>query len=173
MRAARATLALAALLFSVAACGGDAGNAAHNDGAGGAAPRAAAGGSHAGANSTSAAAAESAAVASDLWNKAEVVRRLEEAGLVVTDSGKKAHNPSLKLEGEELEVSGGKLEIYVYPDDAARERAGAALDTTTKGLPSIYNPKYIISGNLIAILHTPKDRLAERVRLVLMSRHGG
>jgi len=47
------------------------------------------------------------------------------------------------------------------------------LDTTRKGLPSIYDPKYIISGNLIAILHTPKDRLAERVRLVLMSRHGG
>jgi hypothetical protein len=120
-----------------------------------------------------AAAAESAAVARDLWNKAEVVRRLEEAGLVVSDSGKKAHNPSLKLEGEELGVSGGQLEVYVYPDDATRERDGAKLDTTTKGLPSIYDPKYIISGNLIAILHTPKDRLAERVRLVLMSRHGG
>ena len=162
-------LALAALALSVAACGGEDGSGSRQ----GAQSGAAAAGGSAGASSASAAAAESAAGARDLWNKAEVVRRLEEAGLVVTDSGKKAHNASLTLEGEELEVSGGQLEIYVYPDDAAREKGGAGLDTTTKGLPSIYDPKFIISGNLIAILHTPKDRLAERVRLVLMSRHGG
>jgi hypothetical protein len=102
-----------------------------------------------------------------------LTRRPEEAGLVVTDSGKKVRNPALKAEGEELGVSGGQLEIYVYPDDAARERDLAGLDTTRKGLPSIYDPKYIISGNMIAILHTPKDRLAERVKLVLTSRHGG
>lgn len=167
MRGARAVLALAAVALSVAACGGEEGSGYRQSAASGAA------GSGAGGNSTSSAAAESAAVARDLWNRAEVVRRLEEAGLVVTDSGKKVRNPALKLEGEELEVSGGQLEIYVYPDDAARELDGAGLDTTTKGLPSIYDPKYIISGNLIAILHTPKDRLAERVRLVLTSRHGG
>lgn len=170
MKRTSAALALTALLLGVAACGGDEGSSSRNGRASG---TAAVGGSDAGANPASAAAADSAAVGRDLWDKAEVVRRLEEAGLVVTDSGKKAHNPSLKVEGEELGVSGGRLEIYVYPDDAARERDGAALDTTTKGLPSIYNPKYIISGNLIAILHTPKDRLAERVSLVLMSRHGG
>ena len=170
MRGARVALALAAVAFSVAACGGEDGGGSRHAAPSGAAS---AGGSGSGANSPSGDAADSAAVVRDLWNKAEVVRRLEEAGLVVTDSGKKAHNSSLKLEGEELGVSGGQLEIYVYPDDAARARGGAGLDTTRKGLPSIYDPKYIISGNLIAILHTPKDRLAERVRLVLMSRHGG
>ena len=160
-------LALATLALSVAACGGKEGSAAH-PGSGGAAD----GGAGAGAASPNAVAAESAAVARDLWNKAEVVRRLEEAGLVVADSGKKVQHPGLKAGGEELGVSGGKLEIYVYPDDAARERDAAGLDTTRKGLPSIYDPKYIISGNMIAILHTPKDRLAERVKLVLTSRHG-
>jgi hypothetical protein len=170
MSGARAVVALAAVAFSVAACGGEEGGGSRQGAPSGAAAE---GGSGSGANSPSGDAAESAAVASDLWNKAEVVRRLEEAGLVVTDSRKKAHNSSLKLEGEELGVSGGQLEIYVYPDEAAREGGGAGLDTTRKGLPSIYDPKYIISGNLIAILHTPKDRLAERVRLVLMSRHGG
>ena len=170
MKGARAALALAAVAFTVAACGGDEGSGSRQGARSGAV---ASDGSGQGANPSSAAAAESAAVARDLWNKAEVVRRLEEAGLVVTDSGKKAHNTALKLEGEELGVSGGQLEIYVYPDDAARESDAAGLDTTRKGLPSIYDPKYIISGNLVAILHTPKDRLAERVRLVLMSRHGG
>lgn len=165
-------LVLGALALGVAACGREDGSGSRQGARSGAA---AAGGAGAGsgANSANADAAESAAVARDLWNKAEVVRRLEEAGLVVTDSGKKAHNASLKLDGEALGVSGGQLEIYIYPDDAARERGGAGLDTTRKGLPSIYDPKYIISGNLIAILHTPKDRLAERVRLVLTSRHGG
>jgi hypothetical protein len=170
MRGARAVLALAAVAFGVAACNGGEGSGSRQGATSGAA---ASDGSGAGGISAGAAAAVSAAVARDLWNKAEVVRRLEEAGLVVTDSGKKARNPSLQLEGDELEVCGGQLEIYIYPDDATREKGGAGLDTTTKGLPSIYNPKYIISGNLIAILHTPKDRLAERVRLVLMSRHGG
>jgi hypothetical protein len=170
MKGTRAVLAFAALALSLAACGGEEGSGSRQGASSGAA---AAGESGGGANSPSAAVAESAAVAHDVWNKAEVVRRLEEAGLVVTDSGKKAHNPSLKLEGEELGVSGGQLEIYVYSDDDAREQDAAGLDTTRKGLPSIYDPKYIISGNLIAILHTPKDRLAERVRLVLMSRHGG
>lgn len=170
MKGARGALALAALALGVMACGGDGGDAARQGGSGGAASSDASGSA---ANTSSAAAAGNAAVAGGEWNKDEVVRRLEEAGLVVSDSGKKAHNPSLKLEGEELGVSGGQLEIYVYPDDAARERAAAGLDTTRKGLPSIYDPKYIISGNMIAILHTPKDRLAERVRLVLTSRHGG
>ncbi len=160
--------ALAALAASVAACGGKEGSAAHPG-----SRAAAGGGADAGAASPGAVTAEKAAITRDVWNKAEVVRRLEEAGLVVTDSGKKVHNAALKLEGEELGVSGGQLEIYVYPDDAARERDAAGLDTTRKGLPSIYDPKYIISGNLVAILHTPKDRLAERVRLVLLSRHGG
>jgi hypothetical protein len=161
-------LALATLALSVAACGGKEGSAAHGGSRG-----AAGGAADAGTASPSAVAAENAAVSRDVWNKAEVVRRLEEAGLVVTDSGKKVRNPALKAEGEELGVSGGQLEIYVYPDDAARESDAAGLDTTRKGLPSIYDPKYIISGNMIAILHTPKDRLAERVKLVLTSRHGG
>lgn len=169
MKGARAVLALAAVALSVAACSGEESAGSQQGGGSGVAAAEGAGSS---VNPASVA-AESAAVARDLWNKAEVVRRLEEAGLVVTDSGKKVRNPGLKTEGEELGVSGGQLEIYVYPDDASRERDAAGLDTTRKGLPSIYDPKYIISGNLIAILHTPKDRLAERVRLVLTSRHGG
>ncbi len=168
-RRAQDVLALLAILLSIAACGGQERGAAKSGSASGASGS----GTGAGGVSPGAAAAESAAVARDLWSKAEVVRRLEEAGLVVSDSGQKAHNPSLKVQGEELGVSGGELELYVYPDEAARERDAAGLDTTRKGLPSIYDPIYIISGNLIAILHTPKDRLAERVRLVLTSRHGG
>lgn len=160
------TLLVFAAVASVAGCGGEKVGAGRS------------GGSVSSASASSDAArgttaAESLAVARDMWNKAEVVRRLEEAGLVVTDSGEKAREAALHVEGQRLTVSGGDLEIFVYPDAAARERDGAGLDTTTHGLPNINNPRYIISGNLIAILHTPHDRLAERVQLVLTSRHGG
>lgn len=168
MSRARALLVIATAALCAAGCGGEKDSASLSSSGSGA------GGSSSGSSSSAAAlAAESVAVARDLWNKAEVVRRLEEAGLVVSDSGKKVTQPALHVEGEQLVVSGGQLDLYLYADDAAREKDGAGLDTTRKGLPSIYDPKYIISGNLIAILHTPKDRLAERVRLVLMSRHGG
>jgi len=168
MSGARTFLVVAMAASWLAACSGEKGGAARPGSEGGAS----AAGASSGAGSSSAAPAAKNA-AGDLWDKAEVVRRLEEAGLVVTDSGKKVTQPALHVEGEQLVVSGGQLDLFLYPDDAAREKDGAGLDTTRKGLPSIYDPKYIISGNLIAILHTPKDRLAERVKLVLMSRHGG
>ena len=154
---------------AVAACGGEKDGVARSDSGTGAASIA----GKVADSSRAAAVAESLAVARDVWNKPEVVRRLEEAGLVVTDSGKKAHQPALHVEGDRLLVSGGDLEIYVYPDAAAREKDLAGLDTATHGLPSINSPRYIVSGNLIAILQTPRDRLAERVELVLTSRHGG
>lgn len=167
----RAVLLALAAGVAVAGCGGDSGGAGRPGTGSGAA--AGAGAAAATDSSRAAAAAESVAVARNLWNKAEVVRRLEEAGLVVTDSGKKAREPALHVEGDRLLVSGGELAIYVYPDAGARERDAAGLDTTLHGLPSIEKPRYIISGNLIAILHTPHDRLAERVALVLTARHGG
>jgi hypothetical protein len=39
--------------------------------------------------------------------------------------------------------------------------------------PSAQRPRYIISGNLIAIHVTPKEALAERVENVLTARHAG
>lgn len=117
--------------------------------------------------------AESVATARDEWNVAEVVRRLEEAGLVVTDSGRSARRAGVEPAGHVLTVSGGTLELYLYPSSQARARASAVLDTATHGLPSIQAPRWIFSGNLIAVLTTPRDLLAERVENVLLARHGG
>lgn len=121
---------------------------------------------------------ESAGVASapppaarEEWDKREVIRRLGEAGLVVADSGERVRHPPLTVEGDVLHVGGGRLEVYLYPTDADRRRESAALDTATPGLPSIYNPRWVISGNLIAILRTPNDRAAERVTNTLLAFH--
>lgn len=119
-------------------------------------------------------AGESLAVVTNEWNRAEIVKRLGEAGLVITDSGRAVHHPGLTLAGDLLEVSGSPLEVYVYPTTEARKKDAATLDTMPNpAQPPGQRPRYIISGNLIAIHVTPKEALAERVENVLTARHAG
>ena len=102
------------------------------------------------------------------------MKRLGEAGLVVTDSGRVVHHAGVKPAGDLLEVSGSKLEIYIYPSAEARGKDSATLDTMPNpAQPPGQRPRYIISGNLIAIHVTPKEALAERVENVLTARHAG
>jgi hypothetical protein len=117
---------------------------------------------------------EKRAAQTDEWNRAEIVKRLGEAGLVVADSGRVAHHRGLDIEGALLTVSGSPLELYIYPTAADRKKGAATLDTTTAAtIPPAQRPRYIISGNLIAIHVTPREALAERVENVLTARHAG
>ena len=114
------------------------------------------------------------AAQTDEWNRAEIVKRLGEAGLVVLDSARAAHHPGIDIDGALLEVSGSPLELYIYPTAAARKKGSAALDSMPNpAQPPAQRARYIISGNLIAIHVTPKDALAERVENVLTARHAG
>jgi hypothetical protein len=113
------------------------------------------------------------AAETDEWNRAEVVKRLDEAGLVVVDSGRVVHHAGLSVPGFLLEVSGSPLEVYLYPTAAERQHDTAALDTTSAAMPNAQRPRYIISGNLVAIHVSPRDVLAERVENVLTARHAG
>ena len=117
---------------------------------------------------------ESRAAQTDEWNLAEVVKRLGEAGLVVTDSGRVVHHAGLTRPGNLIEVSGSPLELYIYPTAAARKQDAAKLDTMPNpNIPSPLRPRFILSGNLIAIHVTTKGALAERVENVLTARHAG
>ena len=117
---------------------------------------------------------EGRAAQTDEWNRAEVVKRLGEAGLVVVDSGHVVHHAGLKQPGNQIEVSGSALELYIYPTAAARKEDAARLDTMPNPTtPPAQRPRYIVSGNLIAIHVTPKEALAERVENVLTARHAG
>ncbi|MDQ6829603.1 MAG: hypothetical protein M3081_12105 [Gemmatimonadota bacterium] len=122
-------------------------------------------------------AAESTAAARDEWNKAEVIKRLSEAGLVVSDVHRPARDPTLAMKGEQLTVSGSELRLFIYPDAAARARESAALDTTSihAGVPAPLPERlrYVIANNMIAIFVTPNERLAERIGDVLSARHRG
>lgn len=117
---------------------------------------------------------QSLAEKTDEWNRAEIVKRLGEAGLVVIDSARDVHHAGLSVIGALLQVSGSPLEIYVYPTAEARKKDSAALDTMPNpAQPTGQRPRYIVSGNLIAIHTTPREVLAERVENVLTARHAG
>ena len=117
---------------------------------------------------------ESRAAQTDEWNRAEVAKRLGEAGLVVADSGRVVHHAGLTLPGSSIDVSGSTLELYIYPTAAARKQDAAKLDTMPNpNTPPAQRPRYIISGNLVAIHVTLKEALAERVENVLTARHAG
>ena len=117
---------------------------------------------------------ESRAAQTDEWNRAEVVKRLGEAGLVVADSGRVVHHAGLGQAGNLIDVSGSTLELYIYPTAAARKRDATKLDTMpSPSTPPAQRPRYIISGNLVAIHVTAKEALAERVENVLTARHAG
>ncbi len=122
-----------------------------------------------------ASAAESSAAARDEWSKAEVIKRMIEAGLVVVDSQKAASDPKLAAKGGQLIVSGSVLRLFIYADAAARAAESASLDTNSlrPGVPAPLpdRPRYVISNNMIAIYVTPNDRLAERIENVLLARH--
>ena len=114
---------------------------------------------------------DSVALAHDAWSIPEVIRRLREAGLAVSDSGRTVRRPELHAVGHVLHLGRGTLTVYLYSGRGARSRDAANLDTTLHGLPTLETPHYISSGNVIAILIAPNDATVERVTNALTARH--
>jgi len=121
--------------------------------------------------STPASPIDSAAAARDAWSVPEVMRRIREAGLGISDSGQTVHRPELHEVGHVLHLGQGTLTVYIYSGRGARTRDAAGLDTALHGLPTLDTPHYILSGNLIAVLVTPNDATVERVTNALTARH--
>ncbi|MDQ3696653.1 MAG: hypothetical protein M3373_01320 [Gemmatimonadota bacterium] len=124
------------------------------------------------------ASAEHPIVARDGWEKSEVIKRLTEAGLVVGDPGDTVRHEFLRVPGARLTVGGHDLQVFVYRDTAARAADSRGLDSSTvtpRGgrVDWPTRPHLITSGNLLAILLTPREQLAERVSLALTARHLG
>jgi hypothetical protein len=120
--------------------------------------------------------AESTAVARDEWNVPEVVRRLEEGGLVanIRDSAVKA--AGFDQSGTMLDVSGARLLVFIYQSYSGRDADMKDIDTVSaapRGKEAAWDarPQLIQSGNLAAVLLGASPILAERVQNVLLSRH--
>ncbi|MGQ0712526.1 MAG: hypothetical protein ACT4PJ_02210 [Gemmatimonadaceae bacterium] len=111
------------------------------------------------------------------WTRGEIARRLTDGGLVITDSGRTTVRHSfLAVDGHQMRVSGSDLQVFIYPNPAARRGDSERLDSVRVAPEDMtidwVAPAHLIaSGNLIAIHLTPNGRLAERVRLILEAWH--
>ena len=102
------------------------------------------------------------------WAVCSVMSRLDRAGLAPRRDSSAVSEPPLTVRGTLVRVGSADLQLYVYPDDAAREREQRLLDPsqylksyapqTMKPLPTL-----ISNANLLAVLHSRNDHLRERV----------
>lgn len=113
--------------------------------------------------------AKPACPATGLWSRCAILERLDRSGLAPQlDSSATATEPPLEAKGFLVRVGRGELEIYLYPDAAARERDQARLDRAryavyTAPLTMERQPTLIASGNALAILLSLNTHLRERV----------
>lgn len=98
-----------------------------------------------------------------------MVERLDRAGLAPrVDSSATPREEPLAPTGFLVRVGTAELEVYVYPDAAARVRDIARVDTTrylgyTEAVSMQQLPTLIQSANLVAVLHSRNDHQRERV----------
>ena len=107
-----------------------------------------------------------------LWLECHVVDRLEQAGLVLTRGQEPATEPPLERQGVNFDVRNATLEVYVYPDPAARERDQRRLDpeeylAADEPPGPVPRPTLVTSGNLLVVLDTRRERQRERITLAL------
>jgi hypothetical protein len=107
------------------------------------------------------------------WAICSFEKRLVQAGFVLRKAGGEAPRRSgLSVPPQAYTLGRAYLEVFVYPDEAAMERDLEGLDTTVVaprggkndwGMP----PRFIRSGNLIAVLLTSNEQQAERLSLAV------
>jgi len=151
------------LLATIASCGGSqrAPGAGADTSAAGASPAS-------GAPAALIAGAEGACPATGAWAECSVIKRLEQAGLVPQVDSGDASEPPLTPRGTLLRVGRAELELYFYPDAAAREREQETLDRekyVNYGGSQTFRaePTLIGNANLIAVLHSNNSKQRERV----------
>lgn len=107
------------------------------------------------------------------WAACSVERRLRQSGFVVRplkDEAKK--RPGFSVLPLVYSLGKTRLEVFLYPDEAALARDVAGLDTTLaspRGSPPAWEgePIFVRSGNLAAVILSRSPRQAERAVLAL------
>lgn len=167
----RRAAALAVVLAVACGRGGDAPRTAGAAPAAVAAPAGGVGGSAASAPAV-AAPAKPPCLHDGRWRACALTDRLERAGLVPKAGTDTVRYDFLSVPGVRWRVGGAELHVFLYGDGAAADRDVAALDTARVSPRGTFRhwdtrPVLVRSGNLVAILLTLNDRLAERVQLAL------
>jgi hypothetical protein len=110
------------------------------------------------------------------WSPCQVRTRLEQAGVAprTGDAGTLGDLPSLGTTPIVYQVGSAGLAIYLFPDTAARARAGRLLDTArfitpARALSMRGEATAIQSDNLLALLFSRNEQQRERVSDALMA----
>lgn len=106
------------------------------------------------------------------WALCSVEGRLRQAGFVLRPVKDSERRVGFSVKPVVYTLAGSRLEVFLYPDEAALARDIALLDTVRvapAGQPSPWEttPLLIRSGNLAAVFLTQNQRQAERLALAL------
>lgn len=107
------------------------------------------------------------------WAICSLEKRLEQSGFVLRKaSGESARRSGFNVQPVVYTLGGARLEVFIYPDEAALNRDVAKIDTTVAAPRGQSNdweipPRFIRSGNLAAVLLTRNELQAERVMLAI------
>jgi hypothetical protein len=109
-----------------------------------------------------------------LWTECTVLKRLDEAGLVVTKDSAPARDKGIAKPGILLHPAHGQLELFFYGDTAARALAQAGLDRheyiELADDPTFKNEWTIIRAwNMLGLLRVPSAEERERIWNALMA----
>jgi aminoglycoside phosphotransferase (APT) family kinase protein len=107
------------------------------------------------------------------WALCSVERRLRQAGFVVRRvEGASPQRAGFSVPPVVYALGRARLEVFIYPDDAAMARDMAKIDTIRAspiGVADAWEttPLLVRSGNLAAVFLTENQRQAERLALAL------
>lgn len=107
------------------------------------------------------------------WALCNVEKRLEQSGFVIRRlEGESPQRAGFSVTPAVYKLGRARLELFVYPDEAALARDLAKLDTVnavSRGAPNPWGmaPTFARSGNLVAILLTQNSQQAERLTLAI------
>ncbi len=102
------------------------------------------------------------------WSECTVLERLQRSGLVAQRDSSAAEEKGLAQRGMLIHLGSASLEVFLFPDSAARKAAEKGLDTTQfvgymdpQGIRA--ERSLIRSANLLALLDSKRDVQRQRV----------
>lgn len=107
------------------------------------------------------------------WAICSLEKRLEQSGFVLRNA--ESDNPrrlGFTVEPVVYALGRARLEVFVYPDEAALSRDLAKMDTALvapRGQSNDWEipPRFVRSGNLVAVFLTRNEQQAERLTLAI------
>ncbi|HLA13946.1 MAG TPA: hypothetical protein VJZ25_02895 [Gemmatimonadaceae bacterium] len=107
------------------------------------------------------------------WAVCSLEKRLEQSGFVLRKpEGEAPRRAGFTVQPRVYQLGRARLEVFLYPDETALAQDVAGMDTLAVAARGQTNdwevpPRFIRSGNLIAVFLTRNEQQAERVTLAI------